>query len=98
MSGEAMGGDGGYGPARLHDAEQTRDFARFLATQDLAALQARVDYQQMSRIPLYAMPMGGPEPELESELRAEVAAYFPRLRDYVARVAEKQYGLLIWLT
>ena len=98
MGGDAVGGDGGYGPARLHDAEQTQDFARFLATLDLAGLQARVDYQEMSRIPLYGMPMGGPEPELESELRAEVATYFPRLRDYVARMAEKEYGLLIWLT
>jgi hypothetical protein len=40
----------------------------------------------------------GSEPEFESELRAEVAAYFPRLRDYVAKMAEKQYGLLIWLS
>ena len=40
----------------------------------------------------------GSEREFESELRAEVAAYFPRLRDYVAKMAEKQYGLLIWLS
>ena len=98
MGGEAVGGDTGYGPARLHEAAQTQDFARFLATLEPAQLQARVDYQEMSRIPVYAMPMGGSEPELESELRAEVGRYFPRLRDYVARMAEKQSGLLIWLT
>jgi hypothetical protein len=99
LTGEDLGDDVGYGPARLHDETETRDFARFLDTLDVERLQARVNYREMSRIRVYSMQMGaGSDAEYESELHAEVAAYFPRLRDYVARTAEKQGGLLIWLS
>jgi hypothetical protein len=31
-------------------------------------------------------------------LREEVATYFPRLRDYVVKMAGKQNGLLMWVS
>jgi hypothetical protein len=32
-----------------------------------------------------------------AELRAEVAHFFPLMRDYVVKLARKRYGLLVWL-
>jgi hypothetical protein len=94
-----MGEDVGYGPARLHRPTDTRDFSHFLETQDLARLQARVNLQEMSRLRVYAMPMGsGSAAEHERELRDEVGFYFPRLRDYVGRMSDKGNGLLVWVS
>jgi Domain of unknown function (DUF1877) len=99
LTGESIGDDVGYGPARLHDETATREFARFLETVDVARLQARVNLREMTRLRVYAMPMGpGSDAEYESELRAEVAHYVPLLRDYVARMSEKRYGLLTWVS
>ncbi len=99
LTGEGLGEDFGYGPARLHSKKETLDFASFLQTLDLIRLQERVNYREMLRIGIYAMPMGpGSEAEFEAMLRAEVTSYFPRLRDYVVKMAEKQNGLLVWLS
>jgi Domain of unknown function (DUF1877) len=99
LTGESIGDNVGYGPARLHDETATREFGRFLETVDVARLQARVNLREMTRLRVYAMPMGpGSDAEYESELRAEIAHYVPLLRDYVARMSEKRNGLLIWLS
>jgi hypothetical protein len=99
MNGDALGDDVGYGPARLHDEKQTQEFARFLKSIDPARLQERVNYQEMSRVGVYSMPLGhGSDEEFNAELRAEIASYFPALRDYVGNTAEKHGGLLIWLS
>jgi hypothetical protein len=99
LTGEPIGEDVGYGPARLHNETATREFGRFLETVDVARLQARVNLGEMKRLRVYAMPSGpGPEAEYERELRAEVTHYFPLLRDYVARMSEKHHGLLTWVS
>jgi hypothetical protein len=99
LTGEDMGEDVGYGPARLHSEKDTAEFARFLAAEDAAQLQRRINYREMSRIGIYGMPMGpSPETEFEEMLRAEVAAYFPLLRDYIVHMAEKGNGFLVWLS
>jgi hypothetical protein len=51
MTGQELGDDMGYGPARLHSPAETKDFSRFLDTQDLANLQARISRREFS--PLY---------------------------------------------
>jgi hypothetical protein len=62
-------------------------------------LEPRVNYREMSRIGVYAMPMGpGSDSEYEAELRADVAADLPRLKDYVVRSVAGREGLLIWLS
>ena len=77
LTGEDLGEDVGYGPARLHGQTETRDFSHFLDMQDLARLQARVDFRQMSRIGVYSMPRGpGSDAQYESELRNEVGLIF----------------------
>jgi hypothetical protein len=98
LAGEDIGDDVGYGPCRLHGVAATADFARFLKSLNLAQLQERVNYREMSRMQVYSMPMGpGSDAEYEGELRTEVAVYFPRLRDYVAAAAERHGGLLLWV-
>jgi Domain of unknown function (DUF1877) len=100
LTGEELGEDfAGYGPARLHNEKAVQEFASFLKTVDLARLQARVNFREMSRIGVYGMPFGrDANADFDPMLRAEVAAFFPRLRDYVGKMAEKQNGLLIWLS
>ena len=99
LTGAPLGEDVGYGPARIHDESRTQEFGQFLATVDLARLQASVNFQEMTRIRVYAMPMGpGSDAEYENELRAEVAQYFPLLRNYVGEMAAKKCGLLIWVS
>jgi hypothetical protein len=90
LAGEEMGEDSGYGPARLHDAKPTQEFAHFLASQDVATLQARVKVGQMADMGIY----GGDD----DEVPGEVAHYFEQLRDYVSAVARANGGLLVYLT
>jgi len=99
LTGEPLGEDAGYGPARLHDEIATRNFARFLETLDLAHMLERVNLRVMNDVGVYGMPMGpGSDPQYEGGLRMEVAHYFPLLRDYVVKMSEKQNGLLIWIS
>jgi hypothetical protein len=76
LTGEPLGEDVGYGPARLHDETATRQFGRILETLDLTQLQARVNLREMKRLHVYSMPSGpGSDVEYENELGAEVASY-----------------------
>lgn len=98
LGGEELGEDIGYGPVRLHDEKATAEFARFLETLDLMSLQERMNLGEMARIGIYGVPMGSiPDALDESELQEELEYFFPQLRDYVLKVAEKQGGLLVWL-
>lgn len=98
LTGKSLGEDAGYGPARLHDVKATAEFAHFLETQNVAMLQSRVNLKRMRAEQIYAMPMGpAGDSAYESELRAEVAHFFPLMRDYVVTLARKRYGLLVWL-
>jgi len=98
LTGEVLGGDVGYGPARLHNETRTREFGNFLETLDLAQLQARVNVREMARLGVYSVPGGPGDAQYESELRAEVGHYFPLLRGYVAKMSARKYGLLIWVS
>lgn len=100
LTGEDLGEDiTGYGPPRVHDPKATHDFADFLVRRDIEDLQVHINYHDMMRLGVYGIPMGqGSETEFEGELRNEITSNFPKLRDYVAMTAEKQNGLLMWLT
>lgn len=99
LTGDDVGEDLGYGPARLHSESATQAFSRFLEAQDVARLQERVDLKNMSDSRVYGMPFGpGPVDEYEKELRDEVARYFPRLRNYVREMSDRGNGLLVWVS
>ena len=97
LSGEELGEDIGYGPARLHDQKRAAEFARFLESHDVATLLARMNVAEMASIGIYGMPRG-PGSDDDRGLREEVGYYFPQLRDYVVQAAQKQGGLLTWLS
>jgi len=97
MTGEDVGPDLGYGPARIQTEAATQDFRRFLDGQEVERLQARLDLNEMRQMGVYAMPMGsGSDEQYTNELRAEVAHFFALLRDYVRKMADQGDGLLIW--
>ena len=94
LSGEELGEDIGYGPVRLHGEKATAEFARFLESVDLEGRLARMNVAEMANAGVYSMPDG----DEEDGIRDEIGYYFPQLRDYVVRVAQKQGGLLTWLS
>lgn len=97
LTGEELGDDLGYGPARLHDEMATRDFRDYLDRQEVARLQGRIDLKEMERAGVYAMPLGsGSDEEYTKELRSDVALFFTLLRDYVRKQSDKGNGLLLW--
>lgn len=99
LTGEELGGDVGYGPVRLHDASATRAFADFLEGLDAPTLVGRVNIDELQQAGVYGIPMGpSPKAEFQRELQAEAESFLPQLRDYVAAMAEKQNGLLVWLS
>jgi Domain of unknown function (DUF1877) len=99
LSGEELGDDVGYGPARLHDERKASEFGQFLEGQDLARLRARVDFDEMDRVGvLYGLKQGlGSEAERQM-LHEEIAHYFQLLRDYVRATADKGNGLMVWIS
>ena len=100
LTGEPVGGDDGYGAPRLHTATEVKAFAEFLRAQDVGRIQARVNYHTMMQAQVYGMPSGGrsTDAELEAEVREIVADDFPRLRDYVAHLAARHDGMLVYLS
>jgi hypothetical protein len=90
LTGQALGTDMGYGPARLHSPAETGDFSRFLEMQDLANLQARIYLGEMSRLGIYPGVIG-------PETRNGAVHYFVRLQDYVRKMSDRGNGLLIWI-
>lgn len=96
LCGEDIGDDLGYGPARLHDHQVTIAFAGFLDSLDVAALQQRVACEEMLQMGIYGMPMGEGSDD-DEDLRREIAANFPDLRNYVRHAAASGGGLMIWL-
>lgn len=91
LSGEELGDDLGYGPVRLHREEATAKFARFLQGEDIESLLTQINITEMAEADLYSVGD-------EAGVREEVGYYFPLLKDYVVRVAQKRGGLLIWLS
>ena len=99
LTGDDLGDDMGYGPPRLHGPIATRAFADFISPLEFHELQTRIRYREMLDLGIYSMPMGGgSEEQFETELRTEVASYFPALREYVTLMSSKGNGLLVWLT
>ena len=98
LSGEELGEDVGYGPARLHEESKTSAFSRFLDGQDSARLRARTDFDAMNRAGvLYGTGEPGDE-GLHKMLHEEIAIYFQLLRDYVRAMADKGNGLMVWIS
>jgi uncharacterized protein DUF1877 len=94
LTGQELGEDMGYGPAGLHSPVETKEFSRFLETQDLANLQARISRREF--IPLYPRMREPANDEYQDMLRNDVGHHFVLLKDYVHKMSGRGNGLLIW--
>ena len=94
--GRPIGADLGYGPARIVSAVDTGGFATFLAGLDVPTLSARLDLTAMQQLGIYCAE--DDDPRAFAELTDDLGEYFPALQAYVAEAAEKQHGLIIWMT
>lgn len=99
MTGEEVGDDIGYGPARVHDEMATKQFALFLTAMTLDQLLVRLDWQKIAEMQLI-YPFGGIRvgPEEERSWQAEIGERFVELKAYVAQMAGKGNGLMTWLS
>jgi len=96
FGGEPMGDDLGYGPGSLLDSQQTAELAQFLQGFTTDQLKARVNLEDMEKREVF-FAIGIPEKHVESQTLFDIETHFPALRDYVAKAAAAQHGLLIWL-
>ena len=94
--GRPIGGDMGYGPARAISPSDTGSFASFLAGLDVPTLSARLDLTTMQQLGIYCAD--DDDPSAGVELADDLSHYFPALQAYVAQAAQKQHGLIIWMT
>lgn len=86
-----------YGPARLQDPAATADFARFLQGLDADRLVGRIDVAKMADLGVYGLPPGAEDdPTAAATVAEAVRSYFPPLKAYVAAMAGKGDGLLVW--
>ena len=99
LTGESLGEDAGYGPARLHGPAAAQVFSAFLQGLNEARLYGRINLAEMGRLHVYGTPpVAGALADPEVGLREEIGFHFPRLRDYVRTMADKGNGLLTWLS
>lgn len=96
LAGTPLGGDVGYGPARLLDAAETHAFSAFLAPLDSAILLRRFDAAKMQALDIY--PMANTDLENAESFRGDVTASYPPLKRYVAEAAARNDSLLTWLS
>lgn len=89
--GREQGGDMGYGPARLFDADEVVEIANTLGGISADELWSRFNAQQMENAEVYP----GIWDEPEEDLREEYTEYFEMLKEFVSRTAENGHSLRI---
>lgn len=94
QGGEAVGPDGGYGPARLFRPEEVQEIDAALAGISDDQLWARFDRDQMEAENIY--PLIWDEPE--EDLREEYVGYFQELKKLVREAAAAGLALLVLIT
>jgi hypothetical protein len=94
--GREVGGDMGYGPARLFAAPGTAAIARFLDGLTLDGMLRRIDAPRMAALGVYCAGEGSPADA--AELRDDVRSYFPRLQAHFHAAAAAGEATLLWLS
>jgi len=96
LTGAPLGQDVGYGPPRLHDPAQTREFGEFLAPLEAGRVVARMQFPRLVHDRLY--PLSGVPDAAEADgWREEIAGSFQRLKSYADRAAQRSNGIMTWL-
>ena len=93
LTGAPIGDDMGYGPARLHAPNETRQFRDILTPLDPGRLATRLDFAQMRRLRVYPL-FGEPDAGDDQGWRDEALRAFADLKAYVAHAADRGEGLL----
>jgi len=92
--GEEVGDDLGYGPARALRSEDVLKIETALEPLTTEELRRRFDAGRMTELEIY--PFGwSQDPDGELEYLLE---FYTELRAFVGRTAERQYGLLVYLS
>jgi hypothetical protein len=97
LSGEPLGADLGYGPARLQDVASTRAFRDFMAPLTSDRLVERMDWVRMAKLRIYPLT-APPDAANAASWRSEVAAAFDSLKAYVGQACGAGKGALTWLS
>lgn len=98
VGGEEVGGDLGYGPARLIEARALQEFAKALKTFDLEGVLGRLDVAKMAAAGVYCVHEDD-EPEGQLiELEEDLRHYLPALQDFADRAVAAREGALIWMS
>jgi hypothetical protein len=92
LGGEAVGGDLGYGPARLVDAKTVTKVAASLATLDETDLRRRFDPRTMVNAKIYCVGT-------DDDDMIDLLLYaFGKVRELFAAAATRRAAVLVWLT
>lgn len=97
LSGEEIGPNAGYGPARLLTPAETAFFSRHLDHLDAQDIEDNLDFQAMGEASIYLASSRHRDAQHDAGLRRDAGRYFVRLQDYVTRMADKGNGLLMWI-
>jgi len=98
FSGDEIGEDMTYGPARLIDPAETAYYSRHLEGLDLSELEAGLNFDVMREAEVYSVPRGPRSAEYDAWLRKNFARSFLRLQDYLSAMSGKGNGLLMWVS
>ncbi|MDO9455972.1 YfbM family protein [Nocardioides sp.] len=93
LGGEPVGGDVGYGPARVLTAAQVADVAAALEPMDRETLGRRVDLDAMGAAELY--PQIWDEPDVYEEY---LGPHYDELRSFYLRAAAAEAAVLLSIT
>jgi hypothetical protein len=95
--GEAVGDiDVGYGPARVFTSERVRTIHQALTPLDEAFLRGRFSPAEMMKLEIY--PEIWDRDPADDDTFGYCAEYFATLKEFVARAAEKNLGLVIYVS
>jgi len=97
LTGDPIGDDQGYGPARLHSPAQTSAISGFLAPITAETLVKRLDLKRMTDQGVYPMTPYDERAGLDG-WDMDISDTFPRLKDCIDVAAARGDGLLIWLS
>lgn len=94
LGGTPIGGDNGYGPARLLDPDAVRAVAAGLDGVDVATLRARFDPAELAAADVYPNIWDGGAEEFDGYL----APYFTELRTFYRAAAAGGQAVLLVIT
>jgi hypothetical protein len=95
LSGDEIGPDMGYGPARYVTPDETLAFSEFLLPLDYDTLTSKIDLNRMRSLHVYLVSKTSEQDR--AFLIEYVRPHFISLKDYIARAAADGGGYFFWI-